>query len=268
MRNKRIISAIIGAAMALTVGAVTVCADTASGEGTGYYYNDSIAAVVFNSYNDFAEYSSEAFSVYYDGQFMKDADFLYLPSTLTDRTEDIICITITSTYCRTVFDIDGTEIVSYNYKDDYRYNYIKDCGWKKNVNNSEVYMYTDSDGRGRMYYFEENGKYYALSVGADFGEAGSFMTKVFIDEHLCEENGKLYYIGDDDKKESGWKTVNGHDYYFRKGDCSAAAGGLFTIDGVTYKFTENGVCLEKFTGKAKSSDGGVVCYENGKIVSE
>lgn len=271
MRNKRIISAVLGAAMALTVGAVPVCADsTQSGEGTGYYYNDSIAAIVFGSYEDFAEYSYEAFSVCYDGQFMKDADFLCLPSTLTERTEDITDITITPTYCRIIFDIDGTEIVSYSYKDDYRYSYVKDFGWKKSVNSAEVYMYQDSNvlGGGNLYYFEENGKYYALSVGADFGEAGSFMTKVFIDEHLYEEDGKLYYINDDGEKESGWKTVNGHDYYFRRSDCSAVSGKLFTIKGVTYKFTENGVCLGKFNGKAKTSDGGVACYENGIIVSE
>ncbi|MGN0695417.1 MAG: hypothetical protein ACI4J5_01480 [Oscillospiraceae bacterium] len=268
MRNKKIISSVLGAAMALTVGTVPVCADsTRSGESTGYYYNDNIEAVVFNSYEDFAEYSLEAFSVYYDGQFMKDADFLCLPSTLTDRTEDINSITITPTYCRTVFDIDGTEIVSYSYKDDYRYSYIKDCGWKKNVNGAEVYMYTDSNGQGRLYYFEENGRYYALSVGADFGEAGCFMTKVFIDEHLYEEDGKLYCINDDGEKESGWKTINGHKYYFRRSDCTAVKGKVFAIGSTAYKFTENGVCLGKFSGKVKTSDGAAY-YENGKLVSE
>lgn len=263
MKIKGIISAILGAAVALTVGAGAVFANEEVHESDTFGFT-------FGSYEDFAENSGEALSECDDGQFMKYSDFIYLPTSLTERTADITEILIAPTYCRTVFDIDGTNITSYYFRDDSDYTKIKEHGWKNDVNGAEVYLFTDNhsaDG-GRMYYFEENGNYFALSAGADFGEAGSFMTKVFIDEHLREEDGKLYYINDSGEKESGWKTVRGHDYYFRKGDCSAVSGRLFTIKGVTYRFTENGVCMGKFTGKTKSADGGIVCYENGKVVSE
>lgn len=269
MKFKKIIPGVLAAAMSLTVSAVPVCADTANSKHIDYYEDESITGVIFDSYKAYLAYYEEVFDKFTYDDYMKDADFLWLPTGLTDRTSDITEIIVSSRYCRITFDIDGTEIVSYSYKDDFDYSIVKDHGWKYDVNGAEVYMFTDRNvsGGGKMYYFEENGKYFALSVGAEFGEAGSFMTKLFIDEHLREEDGKLYYIGDEGKKESGWKTINGHDYYFRKGDCSAAAGGLFTIKGITYKFTENGVCTGKFTGKVKSSDG-VVYYENGLIVSE
>lgn len=255
--------------MALTVGAVPVCADTVNSENIEYYEDESITGVIFDSYEAYLAYYEEVFDKFTYDDYMKDADYLPLPTSYADRLSDISEIMVTSRYCRIVFDIDGTKIVSYSYKDDYDYSMVKDHGWKYDVNGAEVYMFTDRSvyGGGRLYYFEENGRYYALSVNADFGEAGSFMTKVFIDEHLREEDGKLYYINDEGEKESGWKTVNGHKYYFRRSDCTAVKGKVFEIGSTAYKFTENGVCLGKFTGKVKTPDG-VAYYENGKLVSE
>lgn len=269
MRNKRIISSIIGAVMAMTMGTVPVCADTANSENTGYYEDESIAGVRFDSFEAYLAYYEEFFGEFNDDDFMKDSDFLMIPTSYADRLSDISEIIVTSRYCRIVFDIDGIKIVSYSYKDDFDYSMVKDHGWKYDVNGAEVYMFTDRNAPvgGKMYYFEENGKYYALSMGADFGEAGSFMTKVFTDEHLYEEDGKLYYINDDGEKESGWKTVNGHRYYFRISDCTAVKGKVFEIGSTAYKFTENGVCLGKYTGKVKTSHG-TAYYENGKLVSE
>ena len=265
MKFRKIISAVLGAAVALTVGAETVLANEPSEE-----YEIDTVGITFSSYEDFAENSGKALSECDDRQFMKYSDFIYLPSSLTERTEDISEILIAPTYCRTVFDIDGTTITSYHFNDDRDYSSVKEHGWKKDMNGTEVYLFTDnhSMGGGRMYYFEENGNYFALSVGADFGEAGSFMTKVYTDDHLFEENGSLYYINDNGEKESGLKKVGGHYYYFQKNDKSAVTDKVIEINSTVYKFNENGVCMGKFTGYAVMSDGTRIYYKNGKPVTE
>ena len=83
------------------------------------------------------------------------------------------------------------------------------------------------------------------------------------DSSIGEENGQLYCYNDSGEKESGWKEINGHSYYFRSSDKTAICGKAAEIGDVVYKFNDNGICKGKFTGYATQSDGSRVYYKDG-----
>lgn len=92
--------------------------------------------------------------------------------------------------------------------------------------------------------------------------AASFVTAAVSAVSLDSSNGKIYCTDDNGNKLTGWQTVDGNKYYFKK-DGSAAVKNT-TIDGKKYKFASDGKYLGTFTGWSKS-DGNKYYYKKGVL---
>lgn len=69
-------------------------------------------------------------------------------------------------------------------------------------------------------------------------------------EGIIEKGGSIFYVEEDGSYGTGWKTVDGREYYFTKSGEALTKGTV--INGVRYKFGSDGVCLGKYTGFTKS----------------
>lgn len=67
---------------------------------------------------------------------------------------------------------------------------------------------------------------------------------------LVNTGGKIYFVNDDGTLAAGWKTVSGKKYYFLKS--GEAITKSTSINGVRYKFGNDGVCAGAYTGWTKS----------------
>jgi len=86
-----------------------------------------------------------------------------------------------------------------------------------------------------------------------YGNANGKLTKI---------KDKIYFIEANGKYAVGWQTVDGKQYYFRQ-DGSAVVKNT-VINGIRYRFDENGVCKGKYSGWVKKSDK-YYYYKNGEI---
>ena len=85
-----------------------------------------------------------------------------------------------------------------------------------------------------------------------FNESGRMIRNTLICEEMQQWNVDHYdmiptwsYYGQDGAAISGWKTINGKQYYFMAAASYNAATGIEYIDGEPYKFDENGVLIGK-----------------------
>lgn len=84
-------------------------------------------------------------------------------------------------------------------------------------------------------------------------------------EELVNEDGKIYCIDDSGERMTGWHTVDGKKYYFKK-DGTAAVKNT-NINGVRYRFSSDGVCKGEYTGFS-SKGGSRYYFENGVIYNK
>lgn len=101
------------------------------------------------------------------------------------------------------------------------------CGWRL-VNGSWYYL----DGSGAMTtgWQAVDGSWYYL------GGDGRMQTG------WIEVNGSRYYLESDGRMAVGWKEADGKRYYLDPASGAMAAGGVISVDGVTYQAGEDGVC--------------------------
>ncbi|MGN0608766.1 MAG: N-acetylmuramoyl-L-alanine amidase family protein [Oscillospiraceae bacterium] len=67
---------------------------------------------------------------------------------------------------------------------------------------------------------------------------------------ITEKDGAIFCIEDDGSYGTGWKTIDGREYYFTKSGKALTKNTV--INGIRYKFGSDGVCLGRYTGFAKS----------------
>jgi hypothetical protein len=79
----------------------------------------------------------------------------------------------------------------------------------------------------------------------------SFALPASAEAVLQEKDGKIY-CADGETSLTGWQTVDGNLYFFKKS--GEAVTRSCSIGGVRYKFTSSGVCKGKYTGWAKSGE--------------
>ena len=79
---------------------------------------------------------------------------------------------------------------------------------------------------------------------------------------MVTEGSKIYCVDDNDSYATGWQTIDGNKYYFKK-DGSAVKKNT-TIGGKRYKFASDGKCLGTFSGWSKSK-GNKYYYKKGVL---
>lgn len=82
------------------------------------------------------------------------------------------------------------------------------------------------------------------------------------DDGFVKKDGKLYYMRSDGSYATGWQTINGNKYYFRK--TGEAVNKNTVIGKIRYKFDANGICQGTYTGWVKKS-GKYYYYKNGEM---
>lgn len=237
---------------------------------TGYSFVYENLATYFRSYDDYVEHAYEAScnlglgDIYPMNFYFENYDYIYVPTFLKDKTDAIECIFITPRYCRVTYKVDDMTIDTYHYFRSDNENSCEDCPEAFQKISADNNFYQDT----KWYYCCCDNSYFKFDRNFDLNDMGEApFVKVYIDKHLQEKDGDLYYTDDSGKTQSGWKTVNGHEYYFCKSDGKAAAGKIMVIDGYAYKFNDNGICKGKYTGYAVKADGARVYYKNGVVSS-
>lgn len=250
--------------------------------GYSFIYGQS-SATSFESFDDYVKYSGEASKniglgdIYPMNYYFENYDYIYVPAFLKDKTDDILCIFISPRFCRVTYQVGDKTLDTYHYFKSDNSKSCEDCqeafdnndktavgniAYYKNKgfgNKSETYI----DGISYSCHFDKS----FFEFSADFGLENMGDTpfvKVYVNEHMQEKDGKLYYMNDNNKPQSGWKTINGHKYYFRSSDKTAVCGKKAKIGGIVYSFNANGICKGKFTGYLMQN-GSKVYYKNGKV---
>lgn len=241
----------------------------------GYYYEYATLETTFYSYEDYLNHSKEVEEKqrgYYMGTYFENYDYIYVPEYLKDKTDCITSITLMQGSCRVKYDIDGKTLETRHYfvsdgKDSCdlsECSYALKRGIKKTSGDLDYYGNFGRNRHQTIYYCQWDGSYFGFDSQFGIDNMGDTpFVKLYNDSSLHEEDGCLYY---GDKKESGWKTVCGHRYYFRKNG-SAVQDSVYSIDGCMYKFNANGICMGKYTGYLTSSDGTKTHYKDGVPVN-
>jgi len=246
-------------------------ADTEVEIHDGYSFVAGQFATSFNSYEDYAEHYHDASesigSGYPMSYYFENYDYIYLPTYLMDSVEDITCIFVTPRYVRVTYSIDGEEMDFYHYFLTDGEDSCEDfelTGGKIEVDGIIYYKIAEAALGEKAYCCNYDNSYFVFTAETDLENMGAVpFTKVYADSSIGEENGQLYCYNDSGEKESGWKEINGHSYYFRSSDKTAICGKAAKIGDVVYKFNDNGICKGKFTGYATQSDGSRVYYKDG-----
>lgn len=235
----------------------------------GYYFDYAASETTFNSYDDYlksSKYIEELCKGGYMGRYYENYDYIYVPEHLKDNTDCITSITVTANKCRITYDIDSKSLETCHYFYSDGQSSCDEChsafktGIKKTSFGNEYYGTFGRNRHETVYYCRYDGSYFSFDSELGINNMGETpFVKLYNDSILREEDGCLYY---GDKKESGWKTVCGHRYYFRKNG-SAVQNSVYNIDGCMYKFNANGICTGKYTGYLKRSDGSRIYYNDG-----
>lgn len=275
MRNFNAVCAAAVIAAVTLAGSFTVKAEEFEGgediqQYTGYSFDNCMAAVVFDSWEDYLKYSPEARETVKGDSYesyLETCDHICLPAAYVDRLDDISRIFITPRYCLVTFSIDSRDIdfCHYFYADGldccYEYTDIasKYGSWYI-AGDMDVYRFE------KKYHYCYGDRYFYVNSLYGFDSPEDWqVTRVYTDGRFKEEGGSLFCIGKNGEKETGWQELNGHRYYFRLKDGSAVCGAAAEIDGVVYSFNSQGVCKGTYTGYGLTGDGAKVFYKNGKI---
>lgn len=251
----------------------------------GYSFDYSQNAAIFDSFDDYIKSSYEASKkiglgdIYPMNYYLENYDYIYVPTYLKDKTDDILCVFVSSRFCRITYKVGNAELDTYHYfqsdgkkscedfqpaYDDNNRTDIGDVTYfvRKGYGN-KLETYKDKTA----YCCNYDGSHLLFSTGFGLKNMGETpFSKVFVDKHMQEKNGKLYYMNDKNEAQSGWKTINGHRYYFRSSDKTAICGKKVSIGGIVYSFNQNGICKGKFTGYALDKNGNKICYKDGIAV--
>lgn len=112
----------------------------------------------------------------------------------------------------------------------YYFNGVGDMvtGW---LSKNGVWYYLDRSGAMQTGWQIIDGRYYKLrSDGAML-------------EGWCQEGKTWYYLNANGSLKTGWLKDNGGHWYYLSSPSGAMVTGTVPIDGKTYKFADNGVCL-------------------------
>lgn len=263
-RSIRLIAAAIAAVSAMSCASVPGFAS-----GSDYFtYVDTIAGIQFNSVDDLTAFIAENSGKSKIGNIEpKASDWLLttkslsIPSGAADRLSEIIHITITPTYVSTMFNTDGKKYELYAYIDkkagENQYEVAQGqlseglYDSRKTTYGGKTVYFSQILGDGN-YTWKENGNYYWLRVYDCDGYCED-------DLHYC--NITAYPLtGTEETAETGWKTIDGKQYYFDENGNKVTKAT--TIDGVLYKFGDDGICSGKYSGWAKTKTGRYY-YKNG-----
>lgn len=251
----------------------------------GYSFIYGQDAVSFDSFDDYVKSSYKASKkiglgdIYPMNCYLENYDYIYVPTYLKDKTDDILCVFVSPRFCRITYKVGNAELDTYHYFQSDGKKSCEDFQPAYDDNNRTdigdvVYFIRKGYGNKLETYKDKtayccnyNGSYLLFSTEFGLENMGEIpFTKVFVDKHMQEKNGKLYYMNDKNEPQSGWKTINGHKYYFRSLYKTAICGKNANIGGVVYSFNQNGICKGKFTGYTKDINGNRIRYKDGVAV--
>ena len=263
-KSIRLISAALAAASIMSCAAVPVFA-----EKSGYFtYVDTIAGIQFDSMEDLIAFIAKNRDKSTIEKIEPEAsdwllttDSLSVPSAVADNISDIAHIIITPTYVSTMFEKDSKIFELYAYIDkkagENQYEVAQGqlseglYDSRKTTSDGKTVYFSQILGDGN-YTWKEDGKYYWLRVYDCDGYSKA-------DLKYC--NITAYPLtGTEETAETGWKTIDGKQYYFDENGNKVTKAT--TIDGVLYKFGNDGVCSGKYSGWARTKTGRYY-YKNG-----
>ena len=263
-KSIRLISAALAAASIMSCAAVPVFA-----EKSGYFtYVDTIAGIQFDSMEDLIAFiaknrdKSTIEKIEPEAsEWLLTTDSLSVPSAVADNISDIAHIIITPTYVSTMFEKDSKIFELYAYIDkkagENQYEVAQGqlseglYDSRKTTSDGKTVYFSQILGDGN-YTWKEDGKYYWLRVYDCDGYSKA-------DLKYC--NITAYPLtGTEETAETGWKTIDGKQYYFDENGNKVTKAT--TIDGVLYKFGNDGVCSGKYSGWARTKTGRYY-YKNG-----
>ncbi len=113
--------AVLGSGFSVSASDKEYDVDTEVEVHEGYSIVWGQSAVSFDSFDDYAEYSLSARKelgeggIYPMNYYFENYDYIYVPTFLKDKTEDISCIFISSGACRVTYKINDKELDTYHY---------------------------------------------------------------------------------------------------------------------------------------------------------
>ncbi|MBR1833370.1 MAG: hypothetical protein IJ784_13260 [Ruminiclostridium sp.] len=258
------IAAALAAASAMSCTAVPAFA-----AGSEYFtYVDTIAGIQFDSMEDLIAFIAKNRDKSTIEKIEPEAsdwllttDSLFVPSAVADNISDIAHIIITPTYVSTMFEKDSKIFELYAYIDNKAgTNAYKIAqgqlseglydSHKTTLGGSTLY-FSQILGDGN-YTWKEDGKYYWLRVYNSTGYNEDDLKFCSIVAYPLTETKVT--------SEAGWKTIDSRKYYYDESGNKVTKAT--TIDGVLYKFGNDGVCSGKYSGWARTKTGRYY-YKNG-----
>ncbi len=260
MKGLKILSAATAAFMAVTSLVASV-----SAQAKDYFsYVDELSGISFTDITAYelflGEFTEEDRSLF--DKDLRIDDTIYILKGYEDKMKGII---ITPTYVSTGFSVDDNycRLLCYNSKEAYEIAAASD-----DDNSAEyegISIYWNSYPTGTDYFWKQGGEYFCLKTSVTEGadnylylcnaeeypvEDGEYLDER---EGLIWDEGKLYYYNEDGTFHTGWKTVKGNRYFFKKSGEAALKSTV--ISGVRYRFGSDGICKGKYTGWTTSTKG-------------
>lgn len=246
-----------------------------------FSFNDELAAIKFDSYENFQKYVTSSDSDFEaDGnepevaEYLRSIDGIFIPNGIS--TDDINGILITPSYIELSFVHDGVKMQFSFYYDEVggkmTYDNSKSGRGNGTMQSGDIIYYTAPYfGDYETYYvWQQDGNYFQLRISGNHGDKYLSMCNAVMNGFddaarsgdLQKIGGKIYYVYPDGSYAKGWLTVDGNKYYFRSS--GAAVTKNTVIEGIRYKFNSDGVCTGKYSGWVKKS-GKYYYYKNGEM---
>lgn len=259
MKALKILSAVTAAFMAVTSLAASV-----SAQAKDYFsYVDELSGISFTDITAYESFLGE-FTEEDRGLFDEDLridDTIYILKGYEEKMKGII---ITPTYVSAGFSVDDDYCSLLRYNSKAAYEIAAASDEENSAEHEGISIYWNSYPTGTDYFWKQDGEYFCLKTSVTEGaddylhlcdaEAYPIEDEEYLDERegLVWEDGKLYYFEDGDVH-TGWKTVKGNRYFFKKSGEAAVKSTI--ISGVRYRFGSDGICKGKYTGWTTSTKG-------------
>ena len=139
------------------------------------------------------------------------------------------------------------------------YYFYKDGSIAKNAWKGNPRYYFGKDGAACKGMKKIKGKYYLFTTSGTLARSGlqKYKGKLFLVKNGVVQTGLTkydhnYYCFTLKGAATGWKSVNGNKYFFKK-DGTAYKGGTYTISGVKYSFDSKGRLKKKNSSSSNSN---------------
>lgn len=233
-----------------------ISAETEKINGIYYYFDESGALSTTEGWKEIHRYGEDEW-IYSDkdgickvGWFLNQGKWYYFGEEVNEGNWDIYPQKGSYKIDGKMYYFDEEGVLSY------------DKGWKKHIYNEDAYdwYYLNGDGTCKTGWFLDNGVWYYWDE--EYGYA--------YNDGVYDVNDIKYYFNEDGSMctDIGWKkkeSYNGYDWYYLNGDGTIKIGWLLDdgnwyywntygyfykdrnviIDGIEYRFDENGICLNK-----------------------